>query len=435
MWGKLRRFLWLWSFAAVLPADVFAQQGGMAGPRFEVPSFIGGQTLKDLEQARSALEIEARRKSEDARIAGEAELKRKAEEERRAAAEAEVKRKAEEVRRLSAIEAEARRRVGDERRILEQENEAKKRADERFKSFLATPPAAEPTAPPATDPAPSPPAAAPSTPVNTERSPPPAPARAANAAGTMVVPAPTLTCGPATVTSAPLPGGRMRIDVASPPCRAGQLATIAYGPVSIARPLDQAGRASIILDLFLGTSTGVAAVFQDGSRREVDIRTEDMASVSKIAIVWKADVNLDLHAYEFTARDNDPGHVWAGATDPAEAARDGARKSGRGHGFLGMVSDAATPGDKVEVYTFWHSGDGRGVVTLALDYETRGDVPGGQTCGTGVLASMAFTVWRLPRGAATALSEERSLSAVPCGVPLAREVRFNPDSVPHLSVR
>jgi hypothetical protein len=152
--------------------------------------------------------------------------------------------------------------------------------------------------------------------------------------------------------------------------------------------------------------------------------------------VWRAPVNLDLHALEYTARQGGAGHVWASAPSSSEAALEQSRKTARGRGFMSALADGTAEDDKVEIYTFWHAeGQEGGAVSLMVDYETRGDLPRDDACGSGQLASIEFRVFRLARGAAAPVSEQRALPAAPCGKPLPAEVRFNPDSMPHLLIR
>lgn len=392
--------------------------------KFELPSFIGAHSLRELEQAKSAREGDSQPRAER-QLVDDIAARRRAEEERRAAAEDEVKRKAEEVRRLAQREAEARRKLQDEQRLIEQENEAKRRADERFRVLAVTPPTT------ADNPQP---AAVPQTTVPTPV-PVPAPLPQRAAIAVPALPRNGTPCPTPEIETVPLSGGRMRVDITSP-CRAGQIATLRYGPYGIGQALDGSGKASMLLDLFLGKDEKATAEFQDGSRRPLTLVAKDLAQVSKVAVVWRAAINLDLHAFEYTAKAGDSGHVWSGATPTVEAVADKVAKSGRGQGFMSSTADASTAGDRIEVYTFWHgNGEHRGVVTMALDYETRGDKPTGEACGDGKLASLDVTVWRLGRGASAAASEQRVLSAAPCGVALAREVRFNPDSMPHLTVK
>lgn len=432
-----RRAVCLVALLSMTATAAKAQSGPSPPARaFELPAFIGAHSLKELEEAKSAREGGGSAKADATKqLADDAEARRRAEDARRAAAEAEVKRKAEEVRRLAQQEAEARKRLHDEKRLLEQENAAKRRADERFRELVASPPPGEgaksqpavsgvmPEMPANAAPEPEPPVAVQN------------PAAAAVAA--TVAPAQVLgsgVCAPADVTAEALRGGRMRITMTSP-CRAGQAATVTYGRYRLGTLFDGSGNASLDLDLFLGKTHPVAVLLQDGSRREVVIVAKDLERVTKIAVTWQAPVNLDLHAYEYTAKFDDAGHVWAGASPSPEAVIEKVERSGRGQGFVSAVANAATQGDRVEVYTFWHAaGEQHGVVTMALDYETRGDTPGGETCGDGRLAGIDVTVWRLARGAAP-VSERRVLAPVACGAALAREVRFNPDSMPHLTVR
>ena len=125
----------------------------------------------------------------------------------------------------------------------------------------------------------------------------------------------------------------------------------------------------------------------------------------------------------------------SGSTSDAEGAASLAQAESRGHGFLSSSSTAAGGGDKVEVYTFWHvAGQESGAVTLAVDYETRGEIPKAASCGAGALASVEMQVWRLFRGEPPE-SESRTLAAAPCDAPLPEAARYNPDSMPQLKIR
>jgi hypothetical protein len=347
------------------------------------------------EERRQAAEAEARRKEEEEkRQAAEAEARRKAEEEKRQAAEAEARRKAEEEKRQAA-EAEARRKVEEEQRRRAAEAEAKRK---------------------------------------TEPAPPHAPARAAVAAPPKITPAGT-PCPAAKLTATPLPGGRAELAIESE-CRAGQVLTLSYGSFSLPAEFDAGGRYEATFDLFLGKDAPLEAVFADKTRARIAVQGLDFDRISKIAIVWRAPVNLDLHALEYTARHGGAGHVWAKSPSSADAALEQSRKTARGRGFLSAAADGTAEGDKVEVYTFWHAdGQESGAVSLMVDYETRGEVPLAEACGSGSLASIEFRVLRLARGAAAAVTEQRALAAAPCGKPLPAEARFNPDSMPHLMIR
>jgi hypothetical protein len=175
--------------------------------------------------------------------------------------------------------------------------------------------------------------------------------------------------------------------------------------------------------------------FAGGSEERIAPRSGDIAQVSKIAVIWKAPVNLDLHAFEYLARPGGRGHVWAGAPSSGEKAKAEAIGGKQARGFLSSAADAATVGDKVEVYTLWNvPGQESGVVSTVIDFESRGETPSGDACGTGKLARASYRLLLFANNQIVG-DEQRMLAPAACGVTLAREVRFNPDTSISLSVR
>jgi hypothetical protein len=471
--------IWAAIWAAIW---MLSSSGAIADDRRDtpLPSFLGADSLKALEAARAEREAEKSRQA-PAAVPSVAAPAQPARPDRRKAQEEEAKRRAETMRRL-APDGGIKRVSPEETRLIEAEDAAKARADRRSQEAAAgnaqsagtmtleqeaksigssaaalgdaaaqmkaligddASRSAPPPALPAQSislmeklPAPAevkPPAEAPSPPQKPGRSPggklsDPLPAGAAPAA------AGTAGCGTAQIAAASVAGGRMRIDIDSG-CRGGESVQVTYGAVKFERALDKAGRLAFTLDLFQGREPEIAVQFQDGTRTAVAAKSDDLDKVSKLAVMWRTPVNLDLHAFEYTARLGANGHVWAGQPGSVETAQTQAAADARGRGFLSFQSDASTPGDKVEVYTFWHvPGQDGGAVTLAVDHETRGATPKAETCGAGKLASVEMHVWRLVRGADLE-TEERMLASVPCGSELPAEVRYNPDSMPHLRVR
>ena len=75
-----------------------------------------------------------------------------------------------------------------------------------------------------------------------------------------------------------------------------------------------------------------------------------------------------------------------------------------------------------------------GAVTMALDYESRGEVPRGQMCGGGELAKVDYRLTTLSRsGAVTRINS--TLRALDCDQPIAANVRLEPNALPVLRVR
>lgn len=241
-------------------------------------------------------------------------------------------------------------------------------------------------------------------------------------------------CRATDVTTEPLDGGQMRIRIAAA-CHPGEAVQLSYGGAEFIRKLNAYGSLDFVLDCFAGSASAAELRFADGTKQTLPVVAKDLDKLSKVAVVWRAAANLDLHVFEYGARDDEPGHVWAKAPSSIGAARVQAQADKRGHGLLGAIDDAETLGDKVEVYTFMHNDDQTsGAISMALDYETRGEKPEGATCGGGALAEIDFQVNILPRGGQVS-RQTGVLTRVDCGTVIAREARFNQSALPVLRIK
>lgn len=236
-------------------------------------------------------------------------------------------------------------------------------------------------------------------------------------------------CGAPTVTSAPLEAGRMRVAITSS-CRAGQPVTWAYGGAEFEARLDAGGRAELIVDCFAGTSTPVEIKLADDTLVSLPVEAADLDKLTKIAILWRAPVNLDLHALEYAALPGQAGHVSPATPRTLAEVRDLMDKSGRGAGFVSTASGQEAARDRLEVYTFLHrDGQAAGIVATALDYQSRGGRPEGEMCGAGPLAEIPFRIVTLSRRGQVA-REAGVIAAAPCDKPLEGEARLNPADMP-----
>ncbi|MCG8597406.1 MAG: hypothetical protein MI785_23960 [Kiloniellales bacterium] len=241
------------------------------------------------------------------------------------------------------------------------------------------------------------------------------------------------SCGEPTITVLPLSGGRTQFSITDP-CRAGQTVTFTYVGVPFQRRMDSAGRLDFILDCFAGDGSPVQIGFQDGSTFSRNAVARDMGRVSKVSVLWSANVNLDIHAFEYAAGFGKPGHVWAAAPSSPEDARSMARAEGRGRGFISHVSDGGNAGSHLEVYTFWHHRrQNSGVVRLALDYASRGSMPEGETCGNGRMAEVEFLVLKLSRGGEFSRTDG-VFEAAACGATLSEQARYSTKAIPDLFI-
>ncbi len=370
------------------------------------------------EERKRGAEAEARQKAEaEQRAKSEAEASQKAEEQRRRAAETEAREKAEAERRQAA-EAEARAKAEAERRqAAEAEERAKSEAVAREKADAERRRAAESERRNAAEAEARQKAAKPA--------PPTVPQPVARAAA---------DCGTDKIGARAVSGGRIVLDIETP-CRPNARTILRYGPFEFVRQLDGAGRLTAELDLFQGKTTSVSLQIGDGPRQPVALDAVDLGGLSKVAVVWRAPVNLDLHVYEYAARPGAAGHVWAGGPRSAEESEAEARASARGRGFLSTADDGSASGDHAEVYTFWHHpGQQSGLIATALDYETRGAQPSGETCGSGAHASIVYDTFHLgPRG--DVVRERGTIVPATCGAQLSGAGRYMEDAVPDIDAR
>lgn len=238
-------------------------------------------------------------------------------------------------------------------------------------------------------------------------------------------------CKDVTARTAPLRGGRVRIAIEAR-CHANKTVAIAYDAARFRLSLDKAGKRTFVLDLFAGTDTAASVIFPDGHETALSLNSPDADKVAKIALIWNAPVDLDLHAFEYGAGRSSYGHIWAGSPATARDAADEAAASKRGRGFLSFADDGSSPGTHLEAYTFLPvAGRLDGPVRFQLDYTSRGDKPAAPHCGDGKHARVAYTLIRKLPGAEP---ERRNgtLESAPCGVRIAERARYVPAPIPDL---
>jgi hypothetical protein len=224
----------------------------------------------------------------------------------------------------------------------------------------------------------------------------------------------------------------LRIESA---CRAGEFMQVRYGGIDLIRKIGDSGVLFIDLDLFAGAGKPVDLVFHDGTRKAVPADAKDLDRVSKVALFWRSPINLDIHAFEYSASYGEAGHRWSRIAADAASTIARAKEGQRGQGFVSTSADGTGAGLHMEVYTFVHAdNEPAGAVALAIDYETRGDVPAGEVCGPGQLANIAYEFRVLSRDGQTA-GGAGTIRSAPCGVPLSQAVRYQQAGLPTLRFR
>jgi hypothetical protein len=243
------------------------------------------------------------------------------------------------------------------------------------------------------------------------------------------------TCPPATVDVNPLPAGLMQLAVVSP-CRKQENVRTLYAGIELIHTFNQAGELKTTIDCVAGDGFPLEVVFEDGTRSTVKVAALDLDRVTKVAVLWRPPVNLDLHAFEYAARPDSPGHIWAGAPSSASDAQARMIETNRGHGFMTTVSNGTEPGAKLEVYTFWRQADQKnGVISMALDYESRARRPQDpDTCGNGLYSEVRYETILFDRN----ISIKRqfgSLGTIDCNLQLDGFARYNNKTIPEITAK
>ena len=177
-----------------------------------------------------------------------------------------------------------------------------------------------------------------------------------------------------------------------------------------------------------GADRPLDITFADKSTASAPVVALDLERVAKVAVVWHAPVNLDLHVYEDPGPPGAAGQVSATAASSAQEAAERAEREHRPRGFMSTSDDGRTDLEttRVEVYTLFPSDrPAAPSMALALDYETRGSRPQGATCAGGALAVVDYEIIRRSR-TGHILREPGQFSSLPCGVAVPETQRFNP---------
>jgi len=104
------------------------------------------------------------------------------------------------------------------------------------------------------------------------------------------------------------PGASISVFISST-CRAGQVVTLSHADFSFSERTDDRGVLSATIPAFTSLAI-VDVIFEDGATASAQVTLRDASDLERLAIVWSAPVNLDLHAFEGDATEDSDGHVW-----------------------------------------------------------------------------------------------------------------------------
>lgn len=156
----------------------------------------------------------------------------------------------------------------------------------------------------------------------------------------------------------------LRLDA---PCQAGERVTFYHEGLRFTETVGQDG-SLIVTAPALNENAMFAAAFANGDGAVSSARVEALAFYDRVAIQWKGNGGLQLHALEFGAGYGEAGHVWGGAPRDSSAVIDG---SG---GFLVQLGNSRLPEPQLaEVYTFPSgSVQSPGIVRMSIEAEISG---------------------------------------------------------------
>lgn len=146
---------------------------------------------------------------------------------------------------------------------------------------------------------------------------------------------------------------------------------IRHGPVVFTLQTDPTGHAAAAIPA-LEAEARFVVHFPDGRTLTETVRIPDMLNIHRVAVHWAGPAEIDLHAFEFGAGENEKGHVWEG--QPGQATT----------GSIAMLGDATeTRAHRAEIYTLPKTAAGRGVVDFVLAAH-----PDPATCGQSQVVRM-----------------------------------------------
>jgi hypothetical protein len=217
-------------------------------------------------------------------------------------------------------------------------------------------------------------------------------------------------------------------------CRAGESVQISYSAYQTTATLNDQGIVTTIVDLFDGLGKSVTVTFSDNTRRIVTPKAVDLDRLIKVALIWEAPVELNLHVFEYATAAGTPGNISAMTPSSYAEAKALSVADGRAHGFMSTMDGKAASGTHVQVYTLLRNAtQTNGAIAMALDYTTRGDKPSGQYCGNARYGSVEYRFSVLDQNGKPYYGIG-TLRALPCGVALPAAERYLQAGLPVLRI-
>lgn len=171
-----------------------------------------------------------------------------------------------------------------------------------------------------------------------------------------------LTCG-VILSASEKPGALINLMVTDP-CRGDEPVIIRHGDLVFSGLLSRLGSYTALVPA-LQEEAVISVEFADGETSETELTVATAADYERAVLLTDGETGLQIHALEFGADYDTPGHVWAGQP------RNASQALAMGGGFITQLGEPSMGGAQMaEVYTF--PADARikdGVVRLSIEAE------------------------------------------------------------------
>lgn len=178
-----------------------------------------------------------------------------------------------------------------------------------------------------------------------------------------------------TMQADPIAGAMVRLAL-SAPCQGSERVTIHHHGLMFTQVTQPDGTLAAEVPALTESALFIAS-FGNGEGAVAQTQVTSLPFYDRVAVQWKGDSGLQLHAREFSAEYFSEGHVWnASAGDIARAAR------GEGGFLTSLGHDTSPEALRVEVYSYPAGTTSRsGQITLTVEAEVTA-----QNCGRDIEA-------------------------------------------------
>lgn len=147
------------------------------------------------------------------------------------------------------------------------------------------------------------------------------------------------------LSAEPAPAAQVALSLKAP-CFPNERLTLHHNGLMLTESTDDEGMLSLTMPAFAEDAVFIVS-FANGEGAVTQTKVPGLAAYDRVAVQWKGDLGVDLHAREFGADYYSEGHVWKEATG-SEA------DTIAGHGgFLQVLGDTDAPEPLLaQVYTF-----------------------------------------------------------------------------------